>query len=303
MLAGIALFGVWLSRRTRWSPFQPVPIDQARSGGQIYRAAWRLYRRYAALFLGIGALFIPLSALVAILQEFVFANTAVGTLVDEASTDQIVVAVIALLFGEISTIVATVLVTGAAARAVDGIDNGERPDALRAYRGIVPRLGPLGWAWLRIVVIASLLSITVIGIPFAIFYLVRKAVTTQACVVEELGATASLRRSSELVRRHEPRVFVITALVNVTAFLLGPIVGVLVLFLSSSSLAFINVISSLVYALVMPYAGIALALLFYDLRRREAERPSRRRHLWPRATMRPGRAPIPGSSIGRASGC
>jgi len=68
-------------------------------------------------------------------------------------------------------------------------------------------------------------------------------------------------------------VFAITALVNVTAFLLGPIVGVLVLFLTSSSLAVIDVISSLVYAVVMPYAGIAIALLFYDLRRR-AEAPA-----------------------------
>jgi ABC-type multidrug transport system fused ATPase/permease subunit len=118
------------------------------------------------------------------------------------------------------------------------------------------------------------LALTVIGIPFAVFYLVRKAVTTQACVIEELAASASLRRSSEVIKRHELRVFAITALVNVTAFLLGPIVGVAVLFLTSSSLAVIDVIGSLVYAVVMPYAGIAIALLFYDLRRRHVEAPA-----------------------------
>jgi hypothetical protein len=53
--------------------------------------------------------------------------------------------------------------------------------------------------------------------------------------------------------------------------LLGAIVGVLFLFLTPSSLSLINVISSLVYIVVMPYVGIALALLFYDLRRREPE--------------------------------
>ena len=42
------------------------------------------------------------------------------------------------------------------------------------------------------------------------------------------------------------------------------------LFLTSGSLALINLISSLVYALVVPYASIAMALLFYDLRRRKA---------------------------------
>jgi hypothetical protein len=65
-------------------------------------------------------------------------------------------------------------------------------------------------------------------------------------------------------------VLAISALVNVTAFLLGPVVGVAVLFLTSSSLAVINLISSLVYAVVVPYAGIAITLLFYDLRRRYA---------------------------------
>jgi hypothetical protein len=143
-----------------------------------------------------------------------------------------------------------------------------------AYRGIVPNLVSLAWAWLRIIVVASVLTLTVIGIPVAVFYLVRKAVTTQACVIEERGASASLRRSSEVVKHREVRVFAITALVNVTAFLLGPIVGVLFLFLTSSSLAVIDIISSLVYAVVMPYAGIAIALLFYDLRRRHAEAPA-----------------------------
>ena len=65
------------------------------------------------------------------------------------------------------------------------------------------------------------------------------------------------------------RVFAIAALVNVTAFLLGPIVGIAMLFLTSGSLVVINLVSSLVYVVVIPYAGIAIALLYYDLRRRE----------------------------------
>ena len=50
--------------------------------------------------------------------------------------------------------------------------------------------------------------------------------------------------------------------------------GILVLFLTSSSLEFVNLVSSLVYVFVMPYAGIAIALLFYDLRRRSAVQPA-----------------------------
>ena len=137
-----------------------------------------------------------------------------------------------------------------------------------AYRRALPRAGSLAAAWIWVIAVVLLLTVTIVGIPIAIVYLVRKSIVTQACVVEHRGATDALRRSSELVRGHGPRVFAITALVNVTAFLAGPILGIAVLFLTSSSLAVIDLISSAVYVFVMPYVGLAIALLFYDLRQR-----------------------------------
>jgi len=106
----------------------------------------------------------------------------------------------------------------------------------------------------------------VIGIPFAIWYLIRKTVTTQAIMIEELRATPGLKRSGELVKGRELRVFAIGAFVNGIVALVGPVVGVLLMFLTSSSLGFINLASAAVYVLVLPAAGIAIALLFYDLR-------------------------------------
>ena len=38
------------------------------------------------------------------------------------------------------------------------------------------------------------------------------------------------------------------------------------LFISSASLGTIDIVSSIVYAVVMPYVSIVLALLFFDLR-------------------------------------
>lgn len=270
VLAALCLLGVWLSRRTVWSPHEPFPIDAARTGGQIYRAGFRLYRRYARLFVGIGLIFVPLAAVSILLQQLFVHLTGAGAFLDTAASDPIVAGVCALLFGELSSIVAAIVVVAAVAHALDRIEGGGRPDALEAFRGMVARLWSLGWAWLRVLVVAGLLTLSIVGIPLAVVYLVRKVVLTQACVLEDLRATPALRRSSELVAGHGPRVLAISALVNVTAFLLGPIVGVAVLFLTSGSLAVINLISSLVYAVVVPYAGIAITLLFYDLRRRKA---------------------------------
>jgi hypothetical protein len=270
----IAVFGVWLSRRTVWSPHEPFPVDERRSGGQIYRAAFKLYRRYRLLFLGIGVIFVPLAGVAVLLQELVTRLTGFGAFVDLVESDAIVSGVAALVFGQLSTIVGSIAVGGAVAHALNRIGEGDQPDALDAYRSVVRRGGSLAWAWIRVIVVAGLLVLTIVGIPIAIVYLVRKAVTTQACVIEDLNASGALRRSGELVSRHGPRVFAISALVNVTAYLLGPVVGIVVLFLTPSSLVVVNLISSLVYVLVMPYAGIALSLLFYDLRRRLAVQPA-----------------------------
>ena len=255
-LAGITLLGIWLTRRTQWRPALSEPLDRERTAGQIYRSGWRIYRRYWTLFLGLGLIFIPVSVIAIVVQQILFSFTGLGTLERAAASDRIVTGVIALALGQIETMVATVLVTAAVAAALDHIGEGGRPDAVLAYRRALPRSGSLALAWLWVIAVTLLLGLTVIGIPIAIVYLVRKSLVTQTCVVEHHDAADSLRRSSDLVRGHGPRVLAITALVNVTAYLAGPVLGIAVLFLTSSSLALIDLISSVVYVFVMPYVGL-----------------------------------------------
>ena len=82
------------------------------------------------------------------------------------------------------------------AEALDRIDEGEQPDVLDAYRGILPALPPLAWAMIRMLVVAGLLVITVIGIPVAVVYLIRKALTLQSIVIEERRSTAGLNAAA-----------------------------------------------------------------------------------------------------------
>ena len=56
---------------------------------------------------------------------------------------------------------------------------------------------------------------------------------------------------------------------NGTVAVLGPIIGVAMMFVTPASLGLINLVSSLVYVFVLPAAGITLALLFFDLRIRK----------------------------------
>ena len=216
VLAAIVMFGIWLSRRTNWSPALPDPIRQRRDAGEIYRSGFRVYRSRWTLFIGIGLMAIPLGVLAAIAQHLLFGVTGLTSLTDVAVEDPVIGALAAVLFGAFTTLIAATLVYAASAEALDRIDEGEQPDALDAYRGIVPALLPLAWAMLRMTIVAALLAVTLIGIPVAIVYLIRKAVTLQSIVIEERGSTPGLKRSGELVRAHELRVLAIAGLVNVT---------------------------------------------------------------------------------------
>ena len=269
ILAAIAMLGLWLSRRTKWSPALPAPIRQRRDAGEIYRSGFRVFRSQPALFIGIGLMAIPLGALAAITQHLLFGVTGLTALTDVASEDPVVGAFAALLFGALATLISATLVYAACAEALDLIDEGKQPDALDAYRGIVPALLPLAWAIVRMTIVAILLIVTVIGIPIAVLYLIRKAVTLQSIVIEERGGTSGLKRSSELVRGGELRVLAIAGLVNGTVALLGPMIGVAMMFVTAASLGLINLVSSLVYVFVLPVVGIVIALLFFDLRLRE----------------------------------
>ena len=52
----------------------------------------------------------------------------------------------------------------------------------------------------------------------------------------------------------------------------GPLIGLTLMFVNSSTVPALDLVSSIVYAAVLPYAAIVQTLLFYDARARRAER-------------------------------
>jgi hypothetical protein len=273
-LALIIVFASWLGKRTQWYPAVPVPVDQERRAGQLLRSAFRTYRRFWQLFVGIGLVFIPLGSLATLLQYAVVRSTPVGDLVDLVSHDALLAVPVALTIGSVSAVTSTVIVFAATAEAIDHMGRGRRLPVLSAFATLLDHWWALLWATIRIVVVTALLAITIVGLPLAVFYFVRRILTTTACIMEDLDAGPALARSSDLVRGHWWRVLTVTSIANVIALGLGPLIGVTVLLLWSPSLGFVNLLSSVVYALLMPFAGITLALLFYDLRHRKARQPA-----------------------------
>ncbi len=280
LLGLVVVAGVGTARRSRWRPPDPRPIRRSRGGGQILGAARRLYRGNAWTFIGIGAVFIPVAVLASAVQWVLFHLTGLSDFIALDGRAGAVTALLALLIGDIGGAFAAAAVTGAVSAALNELDAGRPVTAHRAYTLAARNGRALGGATALQFALILVLVVTVIGIPFAVYYFIRTSLFAQSCVLEDESVTGSLRASTRLTRRHWWRTFGFTTFVSVIAILSGPLLGVLILLLTAQSLTFIDITGSIVYTLVVPYAAIALTLYYFDLQMRLAggrdENPPRR---------------------------
>jgi hypothetical protein len=267
LLAVLAGLGVAVVATT-WHPPDPEPLRMRRQGGQIFRATTRVYASNLPTFVAAGLIFVPISLIAAGVQWVIFHITAVAPLVALDGRHGAVTAFLALLVGGIGGAFASVIATAAVAVILNERDAGRRILAGQAYRRVFRHVRPLGRATLTELGMVFLLTISIVGIPFAIHRFIRWSLFAQACVLGDLSAGDSLRRSSELVRGRWWRTFGFTTLVDVLAILSGPLLGVGLLLLTDHSLNFINIAASLVYTFTVPYAAIQLTLYYFDLEKR-----------------------------------
>jgi len=253
---------------TTWRPPDPQPVRMQRQGGQIFRATTRIYAEHLPTFAAAGAIFVPVYLVGAGIQWVLFHITSVAPLIALDGRHGAVTAFLAVLIGGVGGLFASVIATAAVAVILDEIDAGRRILAGQAYRRVFRRLRPLARGLATEIIMVFLLTITVVGIPFAVHRFIRWSLFAQAGMLDDVSATESLRRSSELVRGRWWRTFGFTVLVDALAVLSGPLLGVGLLLLTDHSLNFINLAASLVYTFTVPYAAIQLTLFYFDLEAR-----------------------------------
>ena len=134
-----------------------------------------------------------------------------------------------------------------------------------AYSFAFRRLGSMLGAGILLGIVLVLLTITIIGIPFAIYFFVRWFFSFQTVVLERRGPRAALSRIAELVKGNWWRVFGISM-----ALTIGPVTIAILMGLVLYPVPFVG---SLVTAiLITPFVTIAGTLLYFDLRvRKQAE--------------------------------
>jgi hypothetical protein len=221
-----------------------------------------MYFGHLRVFLAIGLLFFPLGLLITGVPYALFRVGGLNGLVDSAGSSNAVVDSLAFALGIVITLFGLAVVIAASAVAMIDIDAGRATSAVAAYMQVLPKLRSLLGTVLAAAVLITALGLTSIGVLLDIWLIVRWSFLAHVVAVE--GTQSPLRRSAHLVRGSWWRIASMLLFVTLLALLLGPVVGTLLVLVSSASFDFVNLISGVVYAAVLPFAAIATTYLYFD---------------------------------------
>jgi hypothetical protein len=272
-ILGLAAFAI---ARATWTPVAPLRIARRRAWGQILSASARMYVKRPGLLLGLGVLLIPISVVITLVQWILLGGLDVlGSVSGELAG---IWAFLSVVLGTMLALLGLGLVQAATACALVEIDADREISAVGAYRLAFRRLRPLLGAIALFVVMWVVLTTTVFLIPIAVWLAVRWALVAPVVELEDRRPFLSLRRSGALVRGRWIRVASLVGVSAALALVTGPLLGAILIILTSLPLVFLNLVAGVVYALAMPFVALVTAYVYFDARARaeleHVERPS-----------------------------
>jgi hypothetical protein len=90
--------------------------------------------------------------------------------------------------------------------------------------------------------------------------------------------TSAASPEAALVHDHWWRVASVTVFVTGMELLLGPLIGTLLLFVTSASFDFVNLVSGPVYVVALPFVAVTTTYLYFDLAVRKELADDKARH-------------------------
>ena len=258
--------------KATWRPAAPLRVARRRTWGQIISASGRMYVYRWRLFLGIGALLIPVTIVTTLVQWLLFLLVDLLGVVTGQGAGTF--AILALAIGTAMTLLGLGLVQAATACALVEIDEGRSIGAVQAYRISLRRIRPL----LRVIVLFVAawvgLTLTTFLIPVAIWLAVRWCLLAPIVELEGSSGISVLRRSGRLVRGRWIRTGSLVGVSAALALAAGPLLGVALIFTTSTPLAFLNIVAGLVYALALPFVALVTGYVYFDARARGELEPA-----------------------------
>ncbi len=274
---------------TTWRPADPVPLRRRRAFGQLVRAARQLYGREWRVFIPIALTTLAVLAAVqgiAWLAARAVGETEVGGLLGPAGAH----APIKDLITWIAQPLGFAVGAGAVIAHLCLLDRDAESGVVASYRFMFSRFWRLVFGQLAVTVLTSLIALTIIGIPIAIRKYVDWQFVQQEILFGDRSIREALRGSSDAVRGRWWWTARVVAFFWVIGVAVGPALTFALIF-ANFSLIVINLIGSVVYAVLVPYVASGRTLLYFDLeeRLRGAAPVPRRdwRRLWTRRLPSP----------------
>lgn len=243
-----------------------VSTLSTRTLGDVVSDTWRIYKDNFWKIVGISAIVqIPVTIVVAVMV-LVLAGTGMASgFFDEPNPDPAVlfsgsfVALLVVFTGVLMAAFAVMFIVmeGAVTHAVCQQYVWQPISVRLAFRRVFRRFWPMLGAILLAFLAVFLMAITIIGIPFAIYFGLRWYFVLQVSLLEDASPVEALRGSSELVEGNWWRVlgitFVLSFIISAVTFLPSfvPIIGPII----------VNI-------LAWPAYTIVKTLLYCDLRLR-----------------------------------
>ena len=187
---------------TNTTPLQPMGF------ADILDGMFSLYRNHLRLLLTIAAVYLVL--------EFGIDLVSVSIMMGSGSGTSVAVMVFSLI---VTSLISVFVTAGLAYASAHIYLEREIPP-----RAALQRAGQRFWTYLGSVVLWSVavvgLFVTIIGIPFSIYFSVRWGLYTLPVLFEGTTARSALRRSTELVKGTWWRVFGITLSISLISFMI-----------------------------------------------------------------------------------
>jgi hypothetical protein len=251
---------------TRWRPVDLEHLRARRSFGQLIRAARQLYGRHWSPMVLIALTAIPIVGG----AQYLAGLPGTGTPGALAVTD---------LLGTFARPIALAIVSAAVIEFVRSLAETGHAGFVDAWRRMSHRFWRVVAAQLLATLGVLLMAITIVGIPFAVWKLVGWSFVQQEVLISDQAIRGAFRGSSDLVRGrwwHTARPVLFLTLITIVA---GPMVTFALIF-TPFPLFWINVIGSLIFALLIPYVALGYTLLYLDLQARAETEPTQPRRSW-----------------------
>ncbi|MGV1048106.1 MAG: hypothetical protein ACOYD4_06230 [Solirubrobacterales bacterium] len=260
---------------TRWGPIDLERLQAKRSFGQMLRTARQLYGRHWPVLLPVAVIAIPIIGGTNLLAGLLGGTHEVG----EAAGRTGVNLALADLVEGIARPVAQAIVAAIVVVFVRELAAGRTAGFRSAFGGVRERFRRVVLAQLLATLGVIALALTIVGIPWAVWKLVGWRFVQQEVLFTDKSLRQAFRGSSELVRGrwwHSVRFIVFLAVLTVVA---GPALTFALIF-TSLPLIWINLLGSLIFALLIPYVALGDTLLYFDLQARAETEPAKPRRSW-----------------------